>query len=88
MKARTKFLVGGVLVLGTAAYLMVSSIKATGQYYLTPTELSAKLASDSSFRRVGVKIGARVVPGTIERIWRTRIPLPGDRWRAHRAHRL
>src|SRR5690349_24703754 len=67
MKARTKFLIGGVLVLGPVGYLMGSSIKQTGVYYLTPTELSAKLASDSTFRDVGVKVGARVVPGSIQR---------------------
>ncbi len=68
MKARNKFLIGGLLVLGTAGYLMASSIKETGVYYLTPTELSAKLASDPGFRSAGVKVGARVVPGSIQRV--------------------
>ena len=67
MKPRTKFLVGGVLVLGTAGYLMASSIRQTGVYYLTPSELSAKLKTDPSFTNTGVKIGARVVPGSIQR---------------------
>lgn len=67
MKARTKFLIGGALVLGVAGYLMATSIRDTGVYYFTPTELSAKLAADSSFRNAGVKLGARVVPGSIER---------------------
>jgi cytochrome c-type biogenesis protein CcmE len=67
MKARTKFLIGGLMVLGPVGYLMASSIKETGVYYLTPTELSAKIALDSTFRDVGVKVGARVVPGTIKR---------------------
>ncbi len=67
MKARSKFLIGGALVLGVAGYLMASSIKETGVYYLTPTELSAKLQSDPSFTNAGVKIGARVVPGSIKR---------------------
>ena len=67
MKPRTKFLIGAGLVLSAAGYLMVSSIKATGVYYFTPTELSAKLASDPSLRGVGLKLGARVVPGSIQR---------------------
>ena len=67
MKPRTKFLLGGAVVLGVAGYLMVTSIKDTGTYYMTPTELSAKLQADSSFRNVGVKIGARVVPGSVTR---------------------
>ena len=66
--ARTKFLIGGALVLGTAGYLMATSIQDTGMYYLTPTELSAKLAADPSFRNTGVKVGARVVPGSIRRV--------------------
>ncbi len=67
MKARTKFITGGVLILGAAGYLMASSISKTGTYYLTPTELSSKLAADPSFYQTGVKVGARVVPGTIIR---------------------
>ena len=67
MKPRTKFLIGAGLVLAMAGYLMVSSASATGVYYLTPTELSAKLAADTSFHDVGLKLGARVVPGSIRR---------------------
>ena len=66
--ARTKFLIGGALVLGTAGYLMATSIKDTGMYYLTPSELSTKLAADPGFRNTGVKVGARVVPGSIQRV--------------------
>lgn len=67
MKARTKFLVGGVLVLGTAGYLMASSIDETAQYYFTPSELAAKAASNPRSIQKGVKVGARVVDGTIVR---------------------
>src|SRR5438094_9858823 len=67
MKPRTKFLIGGTLVLGAAGFLMAGSIKDTGIYYLTPSELSAKLAADPSFRTAGVKVGARVVPGSVDR---------------------
>lgn len=67
MKPRSKFLIGGALVLGTAGYLMASSISETAVYYLTPTELSAKTVSDPTFYDTGVKVGARVVPGSIKR---------------------
>jgi cytochrome c-type biogenesis protein CcmE len=67
VRARTKFMIGGVLVLGTAGYLMASSIGETGMYYLTPGELAAKVEGDSTFYNTGVKMGARVVPGTIDR---------------------
>jgi cytochrome c-type biogenesis protein CcmE len=59
MKPRTKFLAGGLLILGSAGVLMASSIKETGQYYLTPAELGAKVSRDPSFRDNGVKVGAR-----------------------------
>jgi cytochrome c-type biogenesis protein CcmE len=68
MKPRTKFLIGGALVLGVAGYLMASSIKDTGVYYMTPTELTAKLQADPSFVNAGVKVGARVVPGSVQRV--------------------
>ncbi|HVF40146.1 MAG TPA: cytochrome c maturation protein CcmE [Gemmatimonadaceae bacterium] len=67
MKARTKFIFGGVLLLGTAGYLMASSIRDTAVYYLTPGELSAKTTADPTFFETGVKVGARVVPGSIRR---------------------
>ena len=67
MKARTKFLIGGLFVLGSAGFLMASSIRETGQYYLTPGELAAKVGKDPTFRETGVKVGARVVPGSIKR---------------------
>ena len=67
MKPRTKFLIGAGLVLATAGYLMASSISETGMYYVTPTELTTKIAADPSLHGVGVKLGARVVPGSIKR---------------------
>ena len=67
MKPRTKFLAGGLLILGSAGVLMASSIKETGQYYLTPGELGAKVRADPTFRDNGIKVGARVVPGSIVR---------------------
>jgi cytochrome c-type biogenesis protein CcmE len=67
VKPRTKFLVGGLLILGSAGYLMASSIKETGQYYLTPGELAARVKADPTFVENGVKVGARVVPGSIRR---------------------
>jgi cytochrome c-type biogenesis protein CcmE len=67
MRARTKFIIGGSLVIITVGYLMASGIKETGVYYLTPTELAVKIGTDHSFYNVGVKMGARVVKGSITR---------------------
>src|SRR4051812_42815566 len=77
MKPKTKFLIGGAIVLSVSGFLMASSIKETGVFYLTPTELATKLSADPGFRDAGVKVGARVVPGSIQR-------MPGGREYAFR----
>ncbi|MBI2615281.1 MAG: cytochrome c maturation protein CcmE [Gemmatimonadetes bacterium] len=67
MNARTRFFIGAALVVGTVGYLMASGIKDTGVYFLTPAELAARVSADPSFYNVGVKMGARVVTGSIQR---------------------
>jgi len=67
MNARAKFLVGAGAILAVGTWLAVTSIKETGVYYLTPTEMAARIAADPSLRDVGIKLGARVVPGSIQR---------------------
>ncbi len=65
MNAGAKFTVGAVLIVGSVGYLMASGVRETGQYFLTPTELSQRIALDPSFYNVGMKVGAHVVPGTV-----------------------
>lgn len=67
MHPRTKFLLGGILVLGTAGYLMAGSIAQTGTFFLTPAQLEAKVLEDPTFVETGVKVGARVVAGSVVR---------------------
>ena len=67
MKAQTKFLIGGALILVSVGYLMASGIKETGVYYLTPTELAQKVQTDHSIYDVGLKMGAKVVRGSVQR---------------------
>ena len=67
MNAGMKFAMGALLIVGSVGYLMASGIKETGQYFLTPSELSRKVSADPTFYDVGMKVGARVVPGTIQR---------------------
>jgi cytochrome c-type biogenesis protein CcmE len=67
MRASHKVLFAGVLVVGTVGFLMASGIKETGVYFLTPSELASKVATDPGFHDIGVKMGAKVVSGTIER---------------------
>lgn len=67
MQPRIKFLLGGAVVLGAAGVLMAGSIKNTAVYFLTPAELQARVVADPSIRSTGVKVGARVVHGSVER---------------------
>jgi cytochrome c-type biogenesis protein CcmE len=67
MIPRNKFLIGGALVLGTAGFLMAGAIKDTAVYFLTPAELQAKVIEDPGIRSTGVKVGARVVHGSVVR---------------------
>jgi len=67
MRARTKFLMGAVLITGSVGYLMASGIKDTGVYFVTPAELAEKVETDPSIHNVGVRMGARVVSGSITR---------------------
>ena len=65
LNAGAKFAIGALLIVGSVGYLMASGIKETGQYFLTPSELSRKVAVDPSFYNVGMKVGAHVVRGTV-----------------------
>lgn len=67
MNAGAKFAVGAALIVGSVGYLMASGVRETGQYFLTPTELSQRVALDPSFYNVGMKVGAHVVPGTVSK---------------------
>jgi cytochrome c-type biogenesis protein CcmE len=67
MKAGSKFLIGSLVIVAGVAGLIVSGVKETGVYFLTPTELVAKTEADPSFHDVGLKVGAHVVPGSVRR---------------------
>lgn len=67
MQTRAKFMLGGLVILGAASFLAAKSTAATAQFYLTPHELAERLQADDSFRENGMKVGGRVVPGTIVR---------------------
>jgi cytochrome c-type biogenesis protein CcmE len=67
MKARTKFIMGAVLITGAVGYLMAEGIKDTGVYFLMPAELAERAASDPSMYDVGLRVGGHVVGGSIDR---------------------
>ena len=66
MKRQSRFVAGGVLLCGVVGYLMVTGMKDSMTYYLTPVELSQRVASNPSFaEESGVRVGGRVVPGSV-----------------------
>ena len=68
MKKNGRFMVGLVGVAAVVSYLVWTGVTETMVYYLTPTELLAKVSTDPSFRDMGVKVSGRVVPGTYSRV--------------------
>lgn len=67
MNPRNKFLLGAGIIIASVVFLIASGVKETGVYFLTPTELFTKVAADPTFYDVGIKVGAKVVPGSIRR---------------------
>lgn len=67
MRAGRKFLIGAVLIVASVGFLIAQGVRETGVYFLTPTELNTRIQNDASFHDVGIKVGARVVPGSIRR---------------------
>jgi len=61
-----RFFVGLAGVALVVGYLVWTGISDSMVYYLTPTELMAKVADDPAFHTVGVKVSGKVVPGTYE----------------------
>ena len=61
--SRTKFLVGGLLIVAAIVYLIISSTQASAQYFLTVDELRAKA---ENFVGREVRISGAVLGDTIE----------------------
>ena len=67
MKAGHKFLIGAGVIVASVGLLIAQGVKETGVYFLTPTELAGKTSADPTFYDTGLKMGAKVVPGSIRR---------------------
>jgi cytochrome c-type biogenesis protein CcmE len=68
MQAGRKFIVGAALIVGSVGFMIAEGVKQTGVYFLTPAELAAKAAADTTFvENVGFKLGAKAVPGSVRR---------------------
>lgn len=59
---RSKFIIGGLLIVAAVAYLIISSTQASAQYFLTIEELNQKVAEvgDRELRVSGAVIGDSV----------------------------
>jgi cytochrome c-type biogenesis protein CcmE len=71
MKPGSKFLIGAAVIIAGVTGLIVTGVKETGIYFLTPTQLVDRTRTDSTFHDVGLKVGAKVVPGSVRRDSRT-----------------
>ena len=60
---RTKFLVGGLLILAAVVYLIVSSTRANAEYFMTINELKAKGPADIG---KNLRVSGAVVGDTIQ----------------------
>lgn len=66
MKQNGRFMVGLVGVAAVVTYLVWTGVSDTMMYYMTPTELIAKIDQDPTFREVGVKVSGRLVVNSHE----------------------
>jgi cytochrome c-type biogenesis protein CcmE len=71
MNPGTKFLIGAAVIVAGVTGLIVTGVQETGIYFLTPTQLVDRVRSDTTFHDVGLKVGAKVVPGSVRRDART-----------------
>jgi cytochrome c-type biogenesis protein CcmE len=65
MKKERRFMVGGVGIALVVGYLLVTGLRESMVYYHTPAELVARISQDPTYHEVGVKVGGRVMPGTV-----------------------
>jgi cytochrome c-type biogenesis protein CcmE len=65
LKKQRKFLLAACLVIGLVGYLMVTGMRDSMVFFLTPTELVAQVAADSTAYDRGFRVGGRVIPGTV-----------------------
>ena len=59
-----RFMVGLVGVAAVVSYLIWTGVSDAKVYYLTPTELMAKVQADPAFHDIGIKVNGQVVDGS------------------------
>ena len=63
MKTRTKFVIGGAVILAVIVALSLQELQKTTVFFYTPTEV---LASPSEFAEKTIRIGALVQQGSVD----------------------
>lgn len=66
MGSNRRFVIGLVGVAAVVTYLVWTGVSDTMTYFLTPSEYETRVAEDPSFRQVGVRVGAILVPESYE----------------------
>jgi len=67
VKPSTKFALGASVIVGAVALMVYQGIQTTGKYFLTPTQLFTNAQQDPHYFDLGLKVSAKVVPGSIRR---------------------
>jgi cytochrome c-type biogenesis protein CcmE len=62
-KKKSKFIIGGLLIVAAVLYLIYSGVQETMVYYLTPSEL---LSKGEQVYDKGVRVSGRIEDGSIE----------------------
>jgi cytochrome c-type biogenesis protein CcmE len=65
LKKQRKFLLAATLVIGMVGYLMVTGMRDSMEFYLTPAEVLSRVAVDPTIHDMGIRVGGRVAPGTV-----------------------
>lgn len=67
MKAGHKFVIGAGIIVAAVSILMAQGVKQFGQYSMKPSELAQRVERDPSLYDTGLKMEAKVVPGSVTR---------------------
>jgi cytochrome c-type biogenesis protein CcmE len=62
MRIKPRFLLGGGLIVAAVAYLIVTAIRNTAEYYLTVAEVQAR---QTELQGQALRVAGRVVPGSV-----------------------
>jgi cytochrome c-type biogenesis protein CcmE len=63
---RKRMILGSVVVLGTLGFLVYSGVRDTMVYYVTPSELMAKVQAGTITEKDGLRVSGQVVAGSVK----------------------